>query len=105
MDMGDLPFLPAVFVGAALVSVFAFFVALLLTRNLRILKAASGLAAPLLIATLAIGIEVWNADPHGWVLTGLLVLAAICLPVTLSLSDFLVRHFAERGQSKSKVDG
>lgn len=99
MSVGDLPFLLAALAGAALVTAFAFFLARLLTSNSRILRTVSGLAVPFLIAALGIGIEMLNPDPHGWVLTALLLLAAICLPVTLLLSDFLVKRFANRGAS------
>lgn len=99
MSVGDLPFLLAALAGAAFVTVFAFFLVRLLTSSLRILRTVSGLAVPFLIAALAIGIETLNPDPHGWVLTALLLLAAISLPVTLLVSDFLVRRFANPNAS------
>jgi hypothetical protein len=96
MSKGDLPLLAAVLAGAALLTVLTFLVARMVTGNSRVLRAVSGLAAPSFIAALAFGIEIWNPDPHGWVLTSLLLLAAICLPVTLLTSDLLVRQITKR---------
>jgi hypothetical protein len=96
MNAGDLPFLIACLGAAALLTVLTFVIAEKLTSNLHTLRVVSALTAPLLIAALGIGMERWNPDPHGWVLPALLLLAVICLPVTVLTSELLTRRLARR---------
>ena len=96
MSAGDLPFVAALAIAGALLTVVVFFITRGFTRNSRVLRLTSGFAVPVLTMGVAVGIEVWNPDPHGWVFTASLLLVAICLPITLLTGDLLARHFTDR---------
>lgn len=96
LNAGNIAIVATALTATALITLLAFFFARRLTTNVRVIGLASGFLAPSLIVGIGVGLAWWNPDPHGWVLTALLMLASLCLPISLLTSDWLIDRYAER---------
>ncbi|MBL4859127.1 MAG: hypothetical protein JKY36_08060 [Erythrobacter sp.] len=49
---------------------------------------------PALLVAMIIYVNVWNPDPHGWIMVALSFLAFASLPFTILTTALLTRRFA-----------
>lgn len=94
MNAGDLPLLAAAIAVAVLVTAAAFLFLRMLKIGPTALKLSSPLAFPALLVALIVYVEVWNPDPHGWIMMVLGFLALMSLPFTITTTLILARRFA-----------
>ena len=93
MNASDIPFVAAAMVVGIIVTGVAFFILRALHAGSALLKTLSALAFPALLIAIIIYVQVWNPDPHGFIMVGLGFLAVVCLPVTILTTALLARRF------------
>jgi len=94
MNAGDIPFLLAAFAVAVLITAGAFFASRMLKVGPTTLRLVSALAFPALLMAIITYVNIWNPDPHGFIMVGLGFLAFVSLPLTILTTALLTRRFA-----------
>ncbi|MBB3034305.1 hypothetical protein [Alteriqipengyuania lutimaris] len=94
MNAGDLPLLAAAIAVAVLMTSAVFLILRMLKIGPIALRLSSALAFPALLLALTLYVEVWNPDPHGWMMIVLGFLAFVNLPFTITTTLILARRFA-----------
>lgn len=94
INAGDIPFIAAVIAVAVLVTVGAILVLRLLRVGPIALRLLSAMTFPALLVAMIIYVNVWNPDPHGWIMVALSFLAFASLPFTILTTALLTRRFA-----------
>lgn len=93
MNAGDIPFLVGAIAVAVLVTALAFVVLWKLKARPTLSRLGSALAFPALLVAIIVYVEIWNPDPHGYVMLGLGFLALVSLPFTILTTTILARRF------------
>ena len=94
MNAGDLSLLAATIAVSVLVTGGAFLVLRLLGVGPIALRVLSAIAFPALLVALIIYVEVWNPDPHGWLMIALTFTAFVSLPFTIATTALFAKRFA-----------
>lgn len=94
MNASDIPFLLAALTVAVVITAAAFFGLRILRIGPTAHRLMSALAFPAVLIAIIIYVEVWNPDPHGFIMVGLGFLAFVSLPVTVLTAALLARRFA-----------
>ena len=79
---------------AVLVTAVAFSILRMFKVRPIALRIASALAFPALLIVVITYVNIWNPDPHGWIMVGLSFLAFLSLPFTILTTTLLARRFA-----------
>jgi hypothetical protein len=93
MNAGDIPFLAIAIAIAVLVTALTFFALRKLKAPSTSLRLGSALAFPALLIAIIVYVNVWNPDPHGYIMVGLGFLSFMSLPFTILTTAILARRF------------
>jgi hypothetical protein len=93
-NASDLPFLLGAIALAVVVTGGMFFLLKALKANASVLRVLSASAFPGLLVAIIVYVQVWNPDPHGFVMAALSFLALLSLPVTILTTTLLAQRFA-----------
>ena len=94
MNASDIPFMLAAIAVGIVVTGATFFMLRAMKIESSLSRALSATAFPALLVAIIVYVEVWNPDPHGFVMAGLGLLALLSLPVTILTAVVLARRFA-----------
>jgi hypothetical protein len=93
MNWNEIAILAAALVVSMIVTIVFFFVLRFLRVQSRWVKAGSSFAFPGLLILIIAYVEIWDPDPHGFVMVGLGFLALLSLPATVLTAALLARRF------------
>ena len=93
-NTGELRLLAVAIAAAVVVTALAFVILRLLRVRSTALRWCSTLTFPALLIALIVYVELWNPDPHGFVMVGLGSLAFLSLPFTALTAVLLTKRFA-----------
>ena len=94
MNASAIPFLLAALTVAVVITAAAFFGLRILRVGPNAHRLLSALAFPAVLVAIITYVNVWNPDPHGFIMIGLGFLAFVSLPVTILTTTLLARRFA-----------
>lgn len=94
MNPSDIQFLVIALAAALFMTALTFFCLRAVRVRSVALKALSAAAFPAFLIAIIVYVEVWNPDPHGFVMVTLGSLALVSLPITMLVAWSLAKRFA-----------